>query len=215
VRYLPKIWRMFHLKGKIHKFLYLAIFFSITPATLAASLLAVNMLSHSKYESQKVKQQELAQIQYPNLGANVYASLPNTIGEVKGIATAQDARYEIVHQYLVKYNSPLIPHTQFIIDTSEKYTLDFRLIVAIAQQESNLCKKIPENSHNCWGWGIHSRGTLMFDSYEEAIEAVSKGLKEEYLDKGYTTPEQIMAKYTPSSPGTWAKGVSQFLQDME
>ena len=93
--------------------------------------------------------------------------------------------------------------------------MDFRLLVAIAQQESNLCKKIPEGTHNCWGWGIHSKGTLGFDSYPEAIETVSQGIRRDYLNKGYTTPEEIMKKYTPSSPGTWAFGVNKFLGQME
>lgn len=209
--YLKKFHHIVKLKGKINKIVYLAVFFSLTPATILLSLFAVNVISKSKLPNKDQTQQ----IQLPNYGAEVYASLPGTSGEVKGIATSQDARLEILKQYLNNYNSPLEPYAQELIDKAEKYTLDFRLLAAIAQQESNLCKKIPEGSHNCWGWGIHARGTLMFDTYEEAIEAVSRGLKEEYVDKGYTTPEQIMLKYTPSSPGSWAIGVSQFLDDME
>ena len=94
--------------------------------------------------------------------------------------------------------------------------MDFRLITAIAQQESNLCKIIPPRTYNCWGWGIHSEGTLGFDSYEEAIDAVTLGLKENYFNKGLTTPDTIWPKYTPSSPdGAWAKGVNQFMAEME
>jgi hypothetical protein len=104
----------------------------------------------------------------------------------------------------------------YMVQKSDEYGLDYRLIPAIAQQESNLCKIIPPETYNCWGWGIHSRGTLGFNSYEEAIETVMQGLKKEYIDKGYTTPDTIWTKYTPGSPdGAWAKGVNQFMSAME
>lgn len=200
------------------KLLYLITFFTITPVTIFASLLTLNVVStvHKTPAAQSPEPSVLAaSIALPHYGARVYASLPDSVGKVAGAATTADARLEIIKQYLENYKSPLAPYAQDILDTSEKYGLDFRLLVAIAQQESNLCKKIPDNSYNCWGWGIHSRGTLRFQSYEEAIEAVARGIREEYVDKGYTTPEEIMAKYTPLSPGTWAAGVRQFLEEME
>jgi hypothetical protein len=82
-------------------------------------------------------------------------------------------------------------------------------------QESNLCRYIPENSHNCWGWGIYGDQVLRFSSYEEAIEKVAAGIKKEYIDKGLVTASMIMKKYTPSSPGTWARGVNTFLRMLE
>lgn len=199
------------------KLFYLVTFFIATPATLLTSLFAIHMMARAEdiTKTSTLESPVINSVEAPRYGSRVYAALPASIGEVKGVATAQDARYEILRQYLANYKSPLEPHAQFLLDTAVKYNLDFRLLVAIAQQESNLCKKIPENSFNCWGWGIHARGTLRFTSYEEAIEAVSRGLKEGYIDKGLTTPEAIMAKYTPSSNGSWAKGVQEFLTEME
>ena len=105
-------------------------------------------------------------------------------------------------------------YADFIVQTADKYGLDFRLLTAIAQKESGLCRVIPEGSNNCWGWGIHSEGTLGFDSYEEAIETVSKGLKENYIDLGYVSVEEIMAKYAHPSSTTWAEGVSFYMNQM-
>lgn len=201
--------------------LYILTFFTVTPLTLAVTLFATSVLSkpitRNNFQQALVSPQieSLNALAAPKYGSQVFAALPDTIGKVEGAVTAADARAEIISQYLANYNSPLEPYAVQVVEISEKYGLDFRLLVAIAQQESNLCKKIPESSHNCWGWGIHSKGTLIFDSYLEALETVAKGLKEDYLDRGYTTPEQIMKKYTPSSPGTWASGVNQFLQEME
>jgi hypothetical protein len=126
-----------------------------------------------------------------------------------------DARPVIIKKYLEKYNSPLLPYSDLIYEVSKTYGLDYYWIVAIAQQESNLCKKAPEDSHNCWGYGIHKRGTLKFDNYELAIKSYAEYLKREYFDKGLNTPELIMKKYCPSSNGSWARGVQQFIDEME
>lgn len=126
-----------------------------------------------------------------------------------------DGRPLIIKNYLNKYKSELEPYSQLIVDISDKYSLDFRLLVAIAQQESNLCKRIPANSYNCWGFGIYGNKVTRFDSYPQALEKVAKTLKKDYLDKGLTTPEAIMAKYTPPSQGSWAAGVSTFLSELE
>jgi hypothetical protein len=129
-----------------------------------------------------------------------------------------DARPLIVKNYLAKYNSPLEPFHQLIIDISDKYSLDYRLLVAIAQQESNLCKKIPDNSYNCWGFGIYGDKVTRFGSYPEGLETVAKTLKFKYIDQGLDTPEEIMVRYTPPSlekGGSWAKGVNQFFSEME
>ena len=117
--------------------------------------------------------------------------------------------------YLKRYNSPLLPHAEDIVTISDKYGLDWRLLVAIAQQESNLCKKIPKNSYNCWGYGIYGDLVTRFDSYPDGLDTVARGLKRNYLDKGLNTPEEIMAKYTPPSQGSWARGVNQFLDDIQ
>lgn len=129
--------------------------------------------------------------------------------------SGDDARPLIIKKYLEKYKSPLVPYSDLIFKLSQDYGFEYYWIVAIAQQESNLCKKIPEGSHNCWGYGIHKRGTLTFDSYELSLKSYAEYLKREYFDKGLNTPELIMSKYCPSSNGSWARGVNQFIKEME
>lgn len=203
-------------KELLRPLVYLVTFFALTPLTLLISFFALFSISPSQDKSvQAMYQIEKNLIEVPQFGVQVYAALPEEQRAVSSMTTGADARGEIVRQYLEKYNSPLEPFSQLIVAISDENALDFRLLVAIAQQESNLCKKIPEGTHNCWGWGIHSRGTLGFEDYPTALSTVAKGLKEEYLDKGYGTPEEIMGKYTPMSAGSWATGVNQFLAEME
>lgn len=194
--------------------IFVTFFFTVTPIALGTSLfslVSLNNLSDKHVES--VTSREVSV--YPKSGARVFASLPTNLPSVGGVATAMDARPELVRQYLVYWGSPLEPYSNFIVETADKYELDYRLTTAIAQQESNLCKLIPPGSNNCWGWGIHSAGTLGFDSFEEGIEIVSAGLREEYLNKGFGTVEEIMSKYTPLSNGSWAAGVTKFMSEME
>lgn len=135
--------------------------------------------------------------------------------KIKETIASEDARPVIIRKYLEKYKSPLAPYSDLIYQISNDYGFEYYWIVAIAQQESNLCKKIPEGSHNCWGYGIHKKGTLKFENYELAIKSYADYLKREYFDKGLNTPELIMKKYCPGSDGSWAKGVWQFINEME
>jgi hypothetical protein len=145
----------------------------------------------------------------------LYQALPNSAGSVSFEVGMADARPVIIRQYLEKYRSPLVDQADHFFQISQKYNLDYRLLVAIAQQESNLGKKVPDGTHNAWGWGIHSRGTLGFSSWEEGIETVAQGLRENYLNRGFIDVEQIAARYAPPSKESWAFGVNQFMEEME
>ncbi len=189
-------------------------FFTITPITLGVSLFS--LLSLSKLNNKADANSEIQKVIItPRSGVKVFASLPVALPAISGQVNSADARPEIIRQYLDYYNSPLVPYANFLVETADKYQLDFRLLTAIAQQESNLCKIIPPGGYNCWGWGIHSEGTLGFSSFSEGIEEVSRGLREEYLNRGYSTIEEIMSKYTPLSNGSWANGVNKFMAEME
>lgn len=142
-------------------------------------------------------------------------------GQVKGLSTvveSTDARAEIIARFLERHNAPLEPYEHFgtfLVELADRHQIDYRLLPAIAMQESNLCKKIPEDSFNCLGFGVHSRGTLKFESYEANFERAARELKANYIEIGLTTPEKIMRKYTPSSNGSWAASVNQWIAEME
>jgi hypothetical protein len=128
-----------------------------------------------------------------------------------------DARAQIVANFLKRHNSPMEPHEYYgtkIVEIADRHGIDFRLLPAIAMQESNLCKVIPEGSYNCLGFGVHARGTLAFESYEANFERAARELKRNYIEIGLTSPEQIQRKYTPSSNGSWAASVNQWMAEM-
>ncbi len=136
---------------------------------------------------------------------------------VEPVVEFTDSRASIVAGFLARHNSPLTPHEYFgakFVEIADTYDIDFRLLPAIAMQESNLCKRTPPGTHNCLGFGIHERGTLGFESYEQGFDRAARELKERYIDIGLTTPEDIMTKYTPSSNGSWAASVNQWMAEM-
>jgi hypothetical protein len=206
---LPEVSPTIKSDNFLKSIIFVAIFLTLTPITLATSVFA--LITVSEHKKPIVQAPETAAV----AGVQVYASLPSTLPSISTEPVVGDARPELIRQYLNRYDSPLEPYALFIVETADTYGIDFRLIPAIAQQESNLCKKIPPETFNCWGWGIHSKGTLGFQSYQEGIEIVTKGIREEYVDKGYVTIEDIMAKYTPMSQGSWANGVNTFMNEME
>ena len=152
----------------------------------------------------------------------VRASIAGNIGgqnqtEISTFLEIQDARAQLVTNFLARYNSPLKPHAEYgklFVEIADEQEMDFRLLPAIAMQESNLCKVTPPGSYNCLGLGVHAKGTWEFASYAENFRTAANVLKANYIDKGLVTPEQIMRKYTPSSNGSWAASVNQWMAEM-
>lgn len=140
---------------------------------------------------------------------------PQDKAEILKEYATSDIRVANLKYFFRKYNSVLYDYADVFVKWADTYEFDYRLLPAIAMQESNLCKYIYEGSHNCWGWGIYGGKVTKFESYDQAIETISRGIKKYYIDKGLTTPEQIMSKYTPPSTGSWAHGVNTFLKVIE
>jgi len=142
-----------------------------------------------------------------------FAAHPPVLGAVSERYISVEAKGEIIDQYFALQGAPLAGYGKNFIDTASKYDLPWTLLPAIAMQESNGGKKIPEETYNAWGWGITASNTLGFDSWEHGIETVAKGLRTNYLDRGLVTPQEIMTEYCPLSitkGGAWAKGVEYF-----
>lgn len=147
----------------------------------------------------------------------LFSSLPQVAADVKMAIKYNDARPIILKEFFRLYRSPLEPYAQFIVEISDKYGIDYRLIPAIAMAESGGGRNIPPNSYNAWGWGIYGDKVVRFQSWEEGIERVAKSLREDYINQGLDTPEEIMPKWAPPSVkkgGPWAKAVSYFLNQM-
>lgn len=185
-------------------------------------IVIVNMVLVIKYYAGNTihahQQQILSEIdsvaQNPNRQFTRSAA-PLVLGAISDEVTVADGRAANLRNFFRNYNSPLYDYAEVLVQVQDKYGIDYRVLPAIAMQESEGCKKIPPGSHNCWGWGIYGDKVTMFSSYPEAIETVAAGLKKNYVDQGLYTASAIMERYTPSSPGTWANAVNFFLKALE
>jgi hypothetical protein len=197
--------------------LYLLVsFFLVTPLVLVLTLIISLYLAYQENSAQGV-------LGTSDKSPVAYAALPTSENVFEATIISGDARVEAVRQFLEKYDSPLEPHAQFIVDKADEYELDYRLVPAIAMQESNVCKKMPKNkvdplipSNNCWGYGVYGGKVRVFKTFEEGIETVTKSLATKYKDKhGLETPDEIMKMYTPGSNGSWAFGVNHFMNELD
>ncbi len=130
-----------------------------------------------------------------------------------------DKRAQVLKDYLAKYNSPLENSAVDFIEAADKHQLDWKLVVSIAGTESTFGKFIPGghdplySSYNGWGWGVYGDNSLGFRSWKDAIFTISKGLKDDYVDKGYTEPFSMNRKYAASK--TWGAHVNYFMNDLD
>lgn len=95
------------------------------------------------------------------------------------------------------------------VDSADRYGLDWRLLPAIAFQESNLGKNTPKDSHNPFGWA-----SVYFGSWEEGINVVAAKIKEDYINHGLITPESIFTKYTSMGDPDWIFSVRSAMEEI-
>lgn len=199
------------MTGKIidlkHKLLICGIFFCSAPVLIFFLLFLSSPVPKDKILGASVLTEE---------SSNVFLAQNNYGNIVSSTVLTDSSTPLIIENYLKRYRSPLLPFKDAIILYSQKYNVNPKLIVAIAQQESNLGKISPENCYNAWGWGIHAGGTTCFSNWDEAIETVTRGISKSYCTKGLCdNPCEMMKKYTPKSNGSWCFGINHFLEEME
>lgn len=196
------------------KIMLITLWFPLTILTLIFSFKTYKNISKTK-DLQSLFALETKTLSTSKSPFLAYASIPKATQDLKTAIRSGDARPVMIDLYLERYDSPMQGYGQYIVETADKYAVDPYLFIAIMQQESNLGKKMPDSCHNGWGYGIHSRGTLCFDTWEEGIQTVMKGLKEKFLERGLQEPNEIMTLYTPLSNGSWAQGVKQFMEELQ
>lgn len=158
--------------------------------------------------------------QPPVLGVSSVAAheLPIIVPDernAKLVSSERQAKVETLERFFARYDSPLLTVADEIVDNADTYGLDYRLLPAIAMQESTLCLKAPEGLNNCWGFGIYGKKKTAFPSLADAVETISRTIARDYHAKGLIEPDEIMSKYTPSNAGEWAENVTYVMDRIE
>jgi len=132
---------------------------------------------------------------------------------IKTVSVKKDERVEILKAYLETHKSPMVGNAKDFVEAADQYDLDWKLVASIAGVESTFGKHTPggaaTETFNAWGWGVYGNQALGFGSFKNGIYTVSRGLRENYVNKGYDTPEKMNRKYASSK--TWGMKVNFFL----
>ncbi len=111
-----------------------------------------------------------------------------------------------IKRVLERYDSPISDQVEAFIATCKKTKLDCYLLPSITGVESTFGRFMIPGTYNAFGWG---KGTIPFKNWADAIDTVGVGLKENYIDKGATTIDEIGAIYCEGN--TWAGKVKYFM----
>jgi hypothetical protein len=125
------------------------------------------------------------------------------------VAHATDvARVAQMHSVLESFHSPMSGHEQILIDTAEKYHLDWTILAAIAGTESSFGLHMPDKCVNPYGWGIYGDNKLCFTSFDDAISGIAQGLATKY---NTTSLETIARTYNKVSTEGWISHTHYFM----
>lgn len=114
---------------------------------------------------------------------------------------------DFVKAYLSKRNAPLADYAEVLVTAADEYGIDYRLVAAISIIESSGGEHC-FRPYNAWGWG-----KMTFESWEEGIYTVSKGLGKYYAN-GATTPALIAPSYCPPHATKWAHNVQYVMNQI-
>jgi len=131
------------------------------------------------------------------------------------VRAEQVKKVRALEKFFDGYKSPLKEHSEKFVIVAEQHGMDYRLLPAISCMESSCGKQLIEGSYNPFGWGIYGNNAIYFENYDEAIETVGNGIKKNYLDKGFDTPQKIAPIYTPPNHRNWLSGVTFFMEKIE
>lgn len=141
-----------------------------------------------------------ALLRSPTGAATSALGLPGSTGQVAaapGILTADDAALAArLDAWMAEKvpDSPLVGKGAVFVREGRAAGVDPRALVAIARHESALgTLGSGRDIHNAFGWGP----AIPFDSWEENIATVARGLREGYLDEGRVTIATIQSKWAP------------------
>ncbi len=130
--------------------------------------------------------------------------------------TAQriDTRALALQKYLEAHNSPLAQYAGVFVKEADANRLPWDLVVAITGTESTFGQEAPYNCNNFYGFGIYGNNTLCFGSVEEGITAVSKSLRETYMDKWECETVADIGRLYAASPA-WSGHTQYFMNQIE
>jgi hypothetical protein len=132
------------------------------------------------------------------------------------VEAAEDKRIEILENYFVDYESPLVESAETFIEVADQYSMDWTLLPAIASQESGFGKHTPSCApYNPFGWTSTTSpcGFWRFESFDDAVRHTAERISNlpcyaEFRATGNI--RKLAEKYNSSQPDEWIAKVGYF-----
>lgn len=128
---------------------------------------------------------------------------------VVSVVAKKDDRAERLNAYFAAKGSPFAGKGENFVQVADKYDIDWTLLPAIANLESQLGKAVPAYSFNPYGW---NNGKYSFGSWENANEIVASSLRSRYVPVGAVTAFKIGPTYAANP--NWASRVSKYQREI-
>lgn len=111
--------------------------------------------------------------------------------------------------YLESQNSPMAPYSETIITSAERCGADYKLLTAIAMNESG-GGRIPYKKYNPYGY----LNGIQYAGWEEAISDITCKIATHYFAKGYNTPETLAGPYGAHNKEEWINNIYYYLNQI-
>ena len=144
-----------------------------------------------------------------NIGVPVGVPPINRVS-YKNMVYENTKKKKAVERVLDRYQSPMKQSLDTFFTTCDSNDLDCYLLPAIAGLESGFGNYVLPGSYNPFGWG---GGYIRFADWNEAIQTVGQGLRDNYIGRGAQTIEQIGSMYAASP--TWASRVRGYMAEFQ
>jgi hypothetical protein len=103
---------------------------------------------------------------------------------------------EAIDEFLAARGSPMAGLGRALLDVGWRYNIDPRFLVAISGADTGFGRVLC-TEFNAWNWFWHEWCNSPFESWEQALDEVARGLRMYYLDDGLTDVDKIADRYGP------------------
>lgn len=119
-----------------------------------------------------------------------------------------------IHAYLVAHHSPLAPYTSALMQSAQRWGVDPTLLLGISGAETSYATdpnagRDITTGHNPFGMGPH----IQYGSWPEAFDAAARNLRQNYLNKGLRSVEQIAPKWV-GYESSWPQTVNSIMSNL-
>lgn len=116
----------------------------------------------------------------------------------------------LLDRWFEAQNSPLVGHGDDFVRACERYQTpsDCTLLPAIAKVETAYCTTdISAQQFNCWGFGGSGPNRILYDSFEDSIDEITRRLMIGYTERFFRDPSWGGLTYCGAHCVNWGRYV--------